>query len=358
MKKTTISLFLCFAILQLNAQGLQITGDLKNIANNTTISLVDGMANKIVDSAKVNGGKFVLKATVANPSIYVLAVAGLPQKLPVFVGNDNLKLSGDFQEVNSITYTGSSTQDLYQVYMKTLTPKIESLFKSKQASVPASSKDSLVKAAEAQEVDLVNTFTSLLKANNQSPVSTLFLLQLTNFVPSIKDNIIEYYNLLQGDAKKGPFAAFIDKSVQSATIGKIGSVLPDFKQNDANGKSISLSSLRGKYVLVDFWASWCGPCRAENPNVLKAFNTYKDKNFTVLGVSLDQDKSKWLEAVKKDGLAWTQVSDLKYWNNEVAVQFGIQSIPANFLLNPAGVVIAKDVRGEELDRILAANLKK
>jgi thiol-disulfide isomerase/thioredoxin len=109
--------------------------------------------------------------------------------------------------------------------------------------------------------------------------------------------------------------------------------------------------------LVDFWASWCGPCRAENPNVVKAFNAYKAKGFTVLGVSLDQDKNKWLDAIKKDGLAWTHVSDLKYWNNEVAVKFGIQSIPANFLIDRNGVIIGRDLRGEDLERFLAANVK-
>ena len=110
-------------------------------------------------------------------------------------------------------------------------------------------------------------------------------------------------------------------------------------------------------MLIDFWASWCGPCRAENPNVVKAFNAFKSKGFTILGVSLDQDKAKWLDAIKKDGLTWTHVSDLKFWNNAVAQQFGIQSIPANFLIDPNGVIIAKDLRGEDLERFLAANVK-
>ncbi len=183
------------------------------------------------------------------------------------------------------------------------------------------------------------------------------MFQFANIFPSVKESLSDYYGLLQGDAKKGPFAAVIEKTLQTVGVGKIGTVLPEFKQNDVNGKLFSLASLRGKYVLIDFWASWCGPCRAENPNVVKTYNKFKDKNFTVLGVSLDQDKPRWLEAIKKDGLSWTHVSDLKYWNNEVAVQFGIQSIPANFLIDPNGVIIGRDLRGDDLVKALTAVIK-
>jgi len=149
----------------------------------------------------------------------------------------------------------------------------------------------------------------------------------------------------------------IDQSKAQASIGMEGSQAVDFTQNDTANKPVSLSSFKGKYVLVDFWASWCGPCRKENPAVVAAFNTYKDKNFTILGVSLDQNRDKWLEAIKVDNLTWTHVSDLKFWSNEVAQLYKIQGIPANMLIDPNGKIIARNLRGEDLMQKLQQVLK-
>jgi thiol-disulfide isomerase/thioredoxin len=134
---------------------------------------------------------------------------------------------------------------------------------------------------------------------------------------------------------------------------------PDFTQTDPDGKPVKLSDFRGKYLLLDFWASWCGPCRAENPNVVKAYNQYKDKNFTILSVSLDKEDAReaWLAAIKKDGMPWNHVSDLKYWKNEASVLYTIQAIPDNFLLSPEGKIIARGLRGEALAAKLAELLK-
>lgn len=137
----------------------------------------------------------------------------------------------------------------------------------------------------------------------------------------------------------------------------VGSEAPDFTQNTPEGKPFSLSSLRGKVVLVDFWASWCRPCRMENPNVVKAYKQYHAKGFDVLGVSLDKTKDAWTNAIKQDGLTWHHVSDLAYWNNAVAQQYGVSSIPFSILVDRDGKVLAKNLRGPALEAKLAEVLK-
>ena len=137
----------------------------------------------------------------------------------------------------------------------------------------------------------------------------------------------------------------------------VGSIAPDFTMNGVDDKPFSLSQLKGQYVLVDFWASWCGPCRGENPNVVAAFNKYKNKNFTVLGVSLDDDKGKWLAAIKEDNLSWKHISDLKGWTNAAVSLYGFDGIPYNVLIDPQGKILATELRGSALDEFLGKELK-
>jgi peroxiredoxin len=360
IKKLVVFSMLAFCSINLMAQSLEITGNMKNVPDQTVVTLLDGMANKEVATATAVGGKFELKTTLSNTGVYVVSFKGTKTQIPLFVGNDKLSMEGDVNAPKEIVYQGSPSQDIYQSYMKKLDPLMSAYFGSLgavQAEKNATKKDSINKQSELQSKAIIDEYVNLSKLNNQSPVSTFFLFQMANIFPTVKETLIEYYDALEGDAKKGTFADVIEKTLQTSGVGKMGSVLPEFTQNDVNGKPIKLSSLRGKYVLVDFWASWCGPCRAENPNVVKTYNAFKNKNFTVLGVSLDQDKARWLEAIKKDGLSWSHVSDLKYWNNEVAVQFGIQSIPASFLIDPNGVIIGKDLRGDDLVKALKAVIK-
>jgi peroxiredoxin len=360
MRKNIIAIALILASPFLQAQSLNLQGKLTNIKDAATVTLIDGVSSKELVSAKSVAGNFSLQTKLEFPSLLILSIDGVAQKMPVFVGNENVLVEGDVQNMASVNVTGSVSHDVYNLYMNALNPKMMPYITNMQAASTEKNtvkKDSLNNAAATQSKDIIATFNTLSKANSASPVTTLMLLQFSNIFPEIKENLASIYGELAPSAKQGPFAEFIDKTIASSAFGQIGTALPDFTQNDVNGKPFTLSSLRGKYVLVDFWASWCGPCRAENPNVVKAYNKFKSKGFTVLGVSLDQDKAKWLEAIKKDALAWNHVSDLKYWNNAVATQFGIQSIPASFLIDPTGKIIARDLRGADLDKFLETNLK-
>lgn len=204
-------------------------------------------------------------------------------------------------------------------------------------------------ADEGKAIDL-----AFAKKNSSSPLSLDILAQYLAS-ESITTVIEPAFNALSPELKASDAGKEISAQINGLKTTDIGAPAPAFTQTDTAGNPVSLDSFKGKYVLVDFWASWCGPCRGENPNVVAAFNKYKDKNFTILGVSLDEEKAKqkWLEAIQDDQLqGWTQVSDLKGWSNEVAQLYGVRAIPQNFLIDPQGKIIAKNLRGEALNQKL------
>ena len=168
------------------------------------------------------------------------------------------------------------------------------------------------------------------------------------------------FKKLSPEVRKTLLGLEMAKRIADQKTLKPGMIAPDFSQPDVNGKSVKLSDFSGKYVLLDFWASWCAPCRVQSPELVKTYNQYKNRNFTILGISLDEvdGKEKWKKAIKDDGLSWTQVSDLKHWDNQTAKLYSVRALPETILIDPSGKIIAKDLFGDELDKKLEELLPK
>jgi peroxiredoxin len=334
-------------------------------------------ANKVVDSVAVINGSFTLSGYVPNPSLASVVIdhqgVGIrklgtkPDYIAFYLDKGAISVATVKDSINTAKIEGSAANDDNIYLMAQLKPVNEDAIKLNNEKKAAAVNQ---QAAAQFEHDMQGRYKSL--QDRQHAVFNAFVKTRTSSFMSLmligqmsKQGIDpvelkELFTGLDAELQNLEIGKVIKNMLDATTATAIGSIAPDFTQPDVDGKPVKLSSFRGKYVLLDFWASWCGPCRAENPNVVKAYNKYKDKNFTILGISLDSPtgKADWLNAIKTDGLTWTQVSDLKYGNNEAAELYSVQSIPSNFLLDPTGKIIAKNLRGSDLDVKLAELLGK
>ena len=331
-----------------------------------------GIDGSVKDSSKAVNGNFTFNGKLEEPTMATMYVrfpagaSGRPeyQGFQFFMEPGNIQINAkDSMQLAKVT--GSKSQQVFESYSELQKPyneKEKGLYQQYQ-SLRASGDTAGMKKIE-QEDDQLNKDRNEnvnLKYIHENPNSPIVMYVLNEYAGyDIDLNKIEpLFNSLPANVRELPSGIAFKKKLEAVRKTSVGATAMNFTQSDTLGKPVSLADFRGKYVLLDFWASWCGPCRAENPNVVKAFNEYKDKNFTVLGVSLDQPgkKEAWLNAIHHDGLTWTHVSDLKFWDNAVAKQYGIQAIPQNFLIDPAGKIIAKNIRGEELNEKLEEVLK-
>lgn len=307
-------------------------------------------------------GTFTLKGKVTEPDLYVLKIGDLRGGISIFLDNSNIKVVAKSDDLPGAAVTGSQTHnDLagFNKIAKAQSEKIRPLYmassEAEKANKTAEVKkiDAQLEKLEAEQmVEKMNYVQTIIK----SPVAPYVLNSLVYSIedPAQLEKMINGFDPALADYK---YVKTLKESLVKLKLTAVGQVAPDFTQNDPDGKPVKLSDFKGQYLLVDFWASWCGPCRAENPNVVAAYNKYKGKKFTILGVSLDRDKAAWLKGIQDDKLTWTQVSDVKYWDNEVAKLYGVRSIPANFLLDKNGRIVGRNLRGDKLEEALAKLVK-
>ncbi len=325
-------------------EGYSINGSVEGYPDNTVVDLLNGNNRLPEATTKLINGKFSFIGKVVAPDFKLITFDKSQAYILLFLDNSKIDISVKKDELNKAIVTGSKSHDDFIVYSKIIAP-FEPMFQQ-GANIDEN-------AAKQCIYQLIN----FIENNTSSFISPLAIYRI-NQLNSDGDMMEELYSKLSKEVKSSPIGSYIGQQINDTKKDPLGKVVPDFEQTDVNGNMVNIKSFRGKYVLIDFWASWCGPCRGENPNVVNAYNKFKDKGFTVLGVSLDRSKEPWLEAIKHDGLTWTNVSDLNFWSNAVAKQFGIQSIPQNFLVDPSGVVIGKNLRGPALEAKLESIFNK
>lgn len=337
------------------AGGFTINGTINGVEDGTVVYLEQVKDNDLVkrDSTKVEGGKFDVSGKVDYPEMIYLRIGDSNNMINFFVENADIKVISDVSKLKETEVQGSGTNDDYVAFMNAMKP-----FEEESQKVIAQYREAATKGDQDKVNEMMKEYENLSDRQNAAIEAFIKGKDESFLTPFVIRRYLVFE--LDGDelgALLEPIAEHVRVSEDYKELAKraetlkkvaIGQPAVDFTLDDPDGNPIALSSFRGKYLLVDFWASWCRPCRVENPNVVKVYADYKDKGFEILGVSFDEDKTKWIDAIKADHLAWSHVSDLKGWKSVAASLYAVNSIPHTVLINPDGVIIEKNLRGDAL----------
>jgi peroxiredoxin len=342
-----------------------LSGKIEGVKNEKIYLSTNDAEENVLDSTYAKDGKFSFKGKISEPTFYILKIAGTRNQTALFLEPGNITLIANKDSLGKAIVKGSKSNDEWLEWgkaWKQIAAQAGPMYRrldsaTERGKVTASSEerkifDDGMKSLNDQTAVAVTDF---IKKHPQSSVAPFIIYD--RYI-SFPDSVMEKktFAMLGTRAKNSLYGKKITEYRRIAAKTGIGA-MPDFTVADTSGKLMKLSSLRGKYVLVDFWASWCAPCRKENPNVVKAYQKYHDKGFEIVGVSLDTKKDAWMKAIEKDNLTWNHVSDLKGWESGIVKEFGITVVPTSFLLDKEGKVIANNLREEALPKKLEQLLK-
>jgi peroxiredoxin len=319
--------------------------------------LVDGQP-QTVDTAAIVAGKFSFKGKMPIPDIRILRLNERDYFAQFFLENADISVSAKKDSLKNTKIKGSSSQDIFQIYldeMKKLQKEINALHEKYTASMKVNNIAEADKAKIDYQALLDNSLVfvkNFVKEHPKSNVSAYVTVQ--QLAPQVDEFELEsIVNNFPPEISTSDYVIELKKELADKKKTSVGNMAPDFTMNDPDGKPIQLSSYKGQVVLLDFWASWCMPCRQENPNIVQLYQKYHSKGFEILGVSLDRAKDRWVKAIEEDKLTWPQVSDLKFWQNAAARMYAVTLIPQSFLIDKDGKIIAKGLKVDELSKKLA-----
>lgn len=363
MKTFFLAQFFVLALITAKAQtSFTISGQVRGLDSGIArLNYIADLQTKQL-SADIHQGRFVFKGSLPEPEYLQISFStgNGERETSFFSGNEQVELQLDTAQWATPLISGSGTQKEFELY-KQLTNSVneksnalnkEGLALYTSGKLDDKTRDSLFRVHDQLDLERRIIIADFANAHSSSPVSAWAVSIYYGYEPDLAE-LLPVYHSLSKQNQQSLYGKQIAEIISSAEKTGIGSAAPDFTLSDPAGKPVSLHGYRGKYVLVDFWASWCGPCRAENPNVVSMYRKYHSGKFEILGVSLDNNRELWVKAIQKDNLQWRQASDLKAWNSDIVRDYGIKGIPFNILLDMNGKIIARNLRGAELQKTLS-----
>ena len=362
MKKIVLLAIMSIAFIacnKTNENEFLISGTAEGIENGKKVFLQIQGENEMIakDTVEVKDGKFEIKGAFEALEIAIITIEG-NNPIPFIMENGTITIKVNKDTIQNSVVGGTPENDLFQEYSsktKVVYKKISDFQASKQeefmnaqAVNDTATMNALMKKLNTIQKDLIGLAKDVISTNNDKYLSALLLENNLATQTITAEEGKAYFEKFTDKIKQSRAGKSIEKIVKAATEVVVGKPAPDFSAPSPEGKTIALKESLGKVTIIDFWASWCAPCREENPNVVALYNELHEKGLNIIGVSLDREDDKWKEAIAKDGLTWPQVSNLKFWQEPIAEQYNVKSIPATFILDENGIIVARDLRGDEL----------